>query len=160
MGNGVSGVAGSAGQKITIKVGDDVTPRGLISEAIMRRSRKLSQTNLNLNLTPNSDQSLTGCATDYLLKVAGCQLYLMYEVPLYQYRVGELLSVLKNQCCPEQQVQKYRVWYVYIFDDYERIARFGSCTGHSCGIQCNSSESVASLFFAQKLTETLCFSIF
>ena len=82
----------AGGEKLTLKVDLCVlTPVDLIRLVINKRIRKLSAaTTLKDNRSASlelPDAAAQACCDNYLLKVAGFQLYLLKQVPLIQYKV-------------------------------------------------------------------------
>lgn len=85
----------NAKQKYTLKIAHDALPEQLIAEAIRKKTRSMHLSAQQLRLCVQEYQG------QYMLKVCGCDEYLLEKYPLSQYKVicqGRLLGSLELAC--------------------------------------------------------------
>lgn len=80
----------NAKQKYTLKAPHDALPEQVIAEAIRKKTRSMHLSPEQLRLCVQEYQG------KYLLKVCGCDEYLLEKYPLSQYKVRELLASLRE----------------------------------------------------------------
>lgn len=71
----------NAKQKYTLKISHDCVPEQLIAEAIRKKTRSMHLSAQQLRLCVQEYQG------QYILKVCGCDEYLLEKYPLSQYKV-------------------------------------------------------------------------
>lgn len=69
-------------QKYSVKVSHLSTPEEVIAEAIRRRTRKMNMT------VDQQDQCVQEYQSSYVLKVCGCDQFLLEQFPISQYKVS------------------------------------------------------------------------
>lgn len=76
-------------QKYTLKINHDCVPEQVIAEAIRKKTRSMLLSSEQLKLCVLEYQG------KYILKVCGCDEYLLEKHPLSQYKVSNILFVLE-----------------------------------------------------------------
>lgn len=80
-------------QKYTLKINHDCVPEQVIAEAIRKKTRSMLLSPEQLKMCVQEYQG------KYMLKVCGCDEYLLEKCPLSQYKVcWALVSTACNQC--------------------------------------------------------------
>lgn len=81
-------------QKYTLKINHDYVPEQVIAEAIRKKTRSMLLSSEQLKLCVLEYQG------KYILKVCGCDEYLLEKHPLSQYKVSNIFYILEfNAAC-------------------------------------------------------------
>lgn len=78
-------------QKYTLKINHDYVPEQVIAEAIRKKTRSMLLSQEQLKMCVQEYQG------KYILKVCGCDEYLLEKYPLSQYKVIKLIQ--SGACC-------------------------------------------------------------
>uniref|UniRef100_A0A8B9J8N6 phosphatidylinositol-4,5-bisphosphate 3-kinase n=1 Tax=Astyanax mexicanus TaxID=7994 RepID=A0A8B9J8N6_ASTMX len=92
-------------QKYTLKINHDCVPEQVIAEAIRKKTRSMLLSAEQLKMCVQEYQG------KYILKVCGCDEYLLEKYPISQYKVNSL-SVIFTQNAPAI-LAVYIVWALY-----------------------------------------------
>lgn len=74
-------------QKYTLKINHDCVPEQVIAEAIRKKTRSMLLSSEQLKLCVLEYQG------KYILKVCGCDEYLLEKYPLSQYKVSNIMNL-------------------------------------------------------------------
>lgn len=74
-------------QKYTLKINHDCVPEQVIAEAIRKKTRSMLLSSEQLKLCVLEYQG------KYILKVCGCDEYLLEKYPLSQYKVSNIMDL-------------------------------------------------------------------